>query len=53
VGANRTEEGREGVVDERAELRAATMVAAVIWTPIWPGSGSIELEKGWWSFGAR
>ena len=29
------------------------MVAAVFWAPIWPGSGSIELEKVWWSFGAR
>ena len=34
------------------EARAATMAAAVVWMPIWTGSGSIELEKGWWSFGA-
>ena len=46
VHSNRAKEGRERELDEEAKLRAATMAAAVVWTPIWPGSGSVGSGKG-------
>ena len=50
--SNRSQEGRKRKFDGRGGAPATAMTAAVFWAPIWPGSGSIELEKGWWSFGA-
>ena len=51
--SNRAKEGRERELDEGAKLRVATMAAAVVWTPIWPGRGSVGSGKGCWRCGVR
>jgi hypothetical protein len=49
----RAEEGREREFDGRGEAPATAMAAAVVWTSIWPWSGSNGLMNGRRGCGAR
>ena len=53
MGANRTEEGREGVVDERAELRLGNNGGHGLRARFGRGNGTAELEERWERFGVR
>ena len=53
VRSNRAKEGREKKFDGRGGAPATAMAAGGLRARFRPGSNSIELEKVWWSFGAR
>ena len=44
---------RRGKFDVRGGARWGWQWRPAVWRPIRPGNGSIELEEGWWIFGAR
>jgi hypothetical protein len=51
--SNRAKEGRERKFDGRGGAPVVAMAASGLRARFRPRSGSIKLEKVWWSFGAR